>query len=119
MLPANWADRVQALSGGSTVHVPASLRERFAAAMAQGLEDMLEGGCHELGRTKLLMAPVPQTLHRRRELEERLNLWHAGSLAELLLRIEQQARAFAEQRSMGSSRANPASRAKKLAQSGA
>ena len=116
-LPAQWEERVKALPGTTIVHVPAGFRERFAIAMAQGIEDLFAGGLLELGRSKLLMAPPPPQLRFRDELEKRLQLWHDGQLEELLIRIEEQARCAAE--GFRPAPQNPAGRARKLARQGA
>ena len=116
-LPARWTERIQKLPGATVVHVPARLRDRFAIAMAQGVEDLLEGGLLELGRSKLLMAPPPPQLRFRDELEVRLRLWHDGHLEELLVRIEEQARCAAA--AFRSTPADASSRAQKLAREGA
>ena len=71
-LPTDWDRRIDLLPSVSVVHIPSSLRERFALAMAQGLEDLLAGGSLERGRTKLLLALPPKGLHLRSELETRL-----------------------------------------------
>ena len=101
----------------SVVHIPSSLRERFALAMAQGLEDLLAGGSLERGRTKLLLALPPKGLHLRSELETRLWMWHNGDLAELLIRVEEQARCIAESRAPRQCSAGD--RARRLAHAGA
>ena len=116
-LPADWETRVRALPGNTLVHVPARFRERFAIAMAQGLEDLALGGLLEFGRSKLLMSSPPPEIPLRAELEERLRLWHDGHLEELLLRIEEQARCASERK--GIVRGTRERRARKLAQAGA
>ena len=116
-MPADWDRRIGALSSSSIVHIPSSLRERFALAMAQGLEDLLAGGSLERGRTKLLLAVPPHGFHLRTELETRLRMWHSGDLSALLVRLEEQARCITESRLPRASHAG--GRARKLARAGA
>ena len=85
--------------------------------MCQSVEDLLAGGYLEMGRTKLLLAPIPPKFSVRSELGTRLQLWFAGSLEELLIRVEEQARCAAETQASGPS--NPGKRAKHLTRSGA
>ena len=116
-LPLRWVDRISALSGASIVHIPAQFRERIAVAMCQGLEDLLAGGLLEMGRTKLLLAPIPRKFSVRTELNVRLQLWFAGTVEELLVRVEEQARNAAETSSTQVS--NAGRRAAHLTRSGA
>ena len=44
----------------------------------------------EEGRTKLLLAPVPEGMTAVSEVDQRLSLWERGSFSELLQRAEEQ-----------------------------
>ena len=116
-LPDRWVERVSALPSTSIVHIPTGFRERVAVAMCQGLEDLLAGGLLELGRTKLLLSPIPRKVPIRSELDHRLKLWFDGSLEELLTRIEEQARCAAENKPAAGGSAG--GRAANLTRSGA
>ena len=118
-LPADWIARLDALPSATLVHIPAQFRERMATAMAEGLEDLLQGGQLERGRSKLLLAPPPKGAHRRTELAERLRLWAAGEMTTLLVRIEEQARERASAAGSNSPQYNKGARARQLAKEGA
>ena len=91
-LPEDWDDRLDKLPAATLVHVPAQFRERLAASMSDGLEDLLAGGRLERGRSKLLLAPPPPSVHRRSELSTRFRLWGERRFEQLLTRVEEQAR---------------------------
>ena len=117
-LPEDWDGRLDKLPSATLVHVPAQFRERLAASMSDGLEDLLAGGRLERGRSKLLLAPPPPSVHRRSELSTRFRLWGERRFEQLLTRVEEQARdreAFAQRGEKGSAGA----RARKLVREGA
>ena len=122
-LPPDFLARVRRLSPQTLVHVPGAYRQRLCVITAACVEGSNVGdnsaALLEQARSKLLLAPVPKGCSTSAELGVRFALWEAGSFADLLVRLEVQAKNTADSRRQVSSFPRPGARARKLAQSGA
>ena len=94
VLPQDWVNRLHRLSSNSLIHVPASKRVPMCLITRQ-CWNRLADGCAvfsrlEQGRSKLLLAPIPEGLEPAHEVGQRIDLWIRGRFCELLQRIEEQ-----------------------------
>ena len=84
-------DRARAMQGTTLVHIPRSMRDRFAAILADILEGTLANDQRwaELATCmpRLLLHAVPYGVTAAVELNTRLKLWEARDVEGLYLRI--------------------------------
>ncbi len=93
-IPPDFSSRVQRLSANTIVHIPISLRLRALRVARQCFNGIARGSedwaILEEGRSKLIMAPIPEGESPAEEVERRLASWESGSLTDLLLSVERQ-----------------------------
>ena len=107
-LPADFVRRVRTLSSHTLLHIPKSCRFRMLTITVTCWLGMAVGSAAhttaEEGRSKLLLASVPQGSAAADEVAKRLELWESGQLESLLQRIEQQTIVIHRNRSRGNKR---------------
>ena len=95
-------DRARRLTGPSTVHMPAAVRDRVGAHLADAMEGLLAGDemwaraaeCLPM----LILKGIPHGVTAVIEMEQRLACWEAQDYEGLVGRLEQQRRSTGEAR---------------------